>query len=131
MALLRVNRLRTTFFKKQSRCRRLPSRRSRPVRLELLENRELLATFTVTNLHSAGAGSLREAIIAANARPGSDTIAFAVAGTIRIGRTALPPITDTVTIDGSTAPSFAGSPVVTVDYRGTRGLRFESGAHGS
>ena len=36
-----------------------------------------------------------------------------------------------MTIDGSTAPSFAGSPVVTVDFRGTSGLNFASGSDGS
>ena len=53
--------------------------------LEILESRELLATFTVTNLHNSGTGSLRQAIIAANGQPGPDTIDFDVAGTIKIG----------------------------------------------
>ena len=92
---------------------------------------ELLATFTVTNLHSSGAGSLRQAIIASNAQPGADTIDFGVAGTIRIGRTSLPAITDTVTIDGTSAPSFAGSPVVTVNFQGTKGLQLRRRSDGS
>ena len=99
----------------------------RPHGVEVLEGRELLATFTVTNLNNAGAGSLRQAIIDSNEQPGADTIDFDVAGTIRVGRTSLPAITDTVTIDGSTAPSFAGSPVVTVDFQGSKGLRFANG----
>ncbi len=99
--------------------------------LEILENRELLATFTVTNLHSAGAGSLRQAIINSNAQPGANTIDFGVAGTIRLTRSALPAITDTVTIDGATAPTFAGSPVVTVDFNGKKGLQFAAGSDGS
>jgi parallel beta-helix repeat protein len=90
-----------------------------------------LATFTVTSLHNAGAGSLRQAIVAANKQPGPDTIDFAVSGTIRVGKTSLPAITDTVTIDGSSAPTFAGTPVVTVDFRGTKGLRFANGSDGS
>jgi len=34
------------------------------------------ATFTVTNILDTGAGSLRQAIVDANANPGSDTITF-------------------------------------------------------
>ena len=37
------------------------------------------ATFTVTNVNDAGAGSLRQAVLDANASGGSDTIAFAAA----------------------------------------------------
>lgn len=48
-------------------------------------------TFVVTTLADAGPGSLRQAIIDANTNPGADAIAFDVAGTIRIGTTALPP----------------------------------------
>jgi parallel beta-helix repeat protein len=99
--------------------------------VEVLEDRELLSTFTVTNLHNAGAGSLRQAIIASNEQPGANTIDFAVAGTIRVGRTSLPAITNTVTIDGASAPSFAGTPVVTVNFHGTKGLKFASGSDGS
>ena len=40
--------------------------------LEVLESRELLATFTVTNLHHSGAGSLRQAIIESNAATGAE-----------------------------------------------------------
>ena len=85
----------------------------------------------MTNLNSSGAGSLRQAIIASNAQPGPDTIDFGVAGTIRIGRKSLPAITGTVNIDGASAPTFAGSPVVTVNFQGTRGLRFAGGSDGS
>ncbi|WP_254053629.1 beta strand repeat-containing protein [Singulisphaera sp. GP187] len=90
-----------------------------------------MSTFTVTNLNQAGAGSLRRAILESNGQPGSDSIDFQVSGTIRVGRISLPAITDTVTIDGSTAPSFAGTPVTTVDFQGSKGLRFERGADGS
>ena len=102
-----------------------------PCGVEVLESRELLATFLVTNLRNYGAGSLRQAIIESNKRPGADTIDFDVAGTILNCKTSLPAITDTVTIDGSTAPSFAGSPVVTLDFQGSSGLRFARGSDGS
>jgi len=38
-------------------------------------------TFTVTNTNDSGAGSLRQAILDANAAAGADTIAFNVSGT--------------------------------------------------
>ncbi len=127
----RVNRIKTSFSKELT-----PSKRRSPVcsvlrGLEVLERRELLATFMVTNLGDSGAGSLRQAILASNARAGADTIDFSVAGTIRIGRTSLPFISDTVTIDGSSSPTFVGSPVVTVDFQGSNGLQFNPGADGS
>ena len=99
--------------------------------VEILEDRQLLASFAVTNLGDSGAGSLRQAILLADAVPGFDVIDFAVAGTIRVGPTSLPAITDPVSIDGTTAPSFAGSPAVTVDFRGTAGLSFNPGSDGS
>ena len=37
------------------------------------------ATFTVINTNSAGTGSLRQAILDANANPGADDIAFDIA----------------------------------------------------
>ncbi|MCA9053827.1 MAG: hypothetical protein KDA75_08315, partial [Planctomycetaceae bacterium] len=43
---------------------------------ERLEDRLLLATFTVTSLSNGGAGSLRVAIVEANANAGHDTIDF-------------------------------------------------------
>ena len=118
-----VKRFKSGVSKKLARSKRRSSLDSMPRGVEVLESRELLATFPVTNLQNSGAGSLRQAIIESNKRPGADTIDFDVAGTIRIGRTSLPAITDTVTIDGSTAPSFAGSPVVTVNFQGSKGLR--------
>lgn len=74
------------------------------------------ATFTVTNTAPAGAGSLRQALLDANAGAGPDTIAFAIAsGPQTIAPTnALPVITDTVTIDGSTQPGFASAPLIEI-----------------
>ncbi len=64
-------------------------------------------TFTVTTTADSGAGSLRQAILDANANPGADTIAFNIVGsgvqTISLA-TALPNITDPVTLDGYTQP---------------------------
>src|SRR5947209_1999009 len=65
------------------------------------------ATFTVTNTNDSGAGSLRQAILDANANPGLDTIAFNIpgAGVQTISpASVLPTITDSVIIDGYSQP---------------------------
>ena len=65
------------------------------------------ATFTVTKTNDSGAGSLRQAILDANANPGLDTIAFNIAGTgthTIQPTSALPLITDPVIIVGYTQP---------------------------
>lgn len=69
------------------------------------------ATFTVTNLNDANAGSLRQAILDANAAAGADTIVFqaGLTGTITLATGELL-ITDSVTIDGPAA----GPGVITV-----------------
>lgn len=69
-------------------------------------------TFTVTNTNDSGPGSLRQAILDANAAAGADTIVFAIPGSdpgcdgngvCEIQPlTDLPLITETVTIDGYT-----------------------------
>ena len=68
------------------------------------------ATFTVTNTNDAGSGSLRQAILDANALAGADTIAFNIPGTgphsIQV-LSSLPGITGPVTIDGYTEPGSA------------------------
>lgn len=64
------------------------------------------ATYTVTNTSDSGAGSLRQAIIDANANVGADTIEFNIAGagphTIVVGATELPEITGPTIVDGTT-----------------------------
>ncbi|HBJ36744.1 MAG TPA: hypothetical protein DDZ51_18710, partial [Planctomycetaceae bacterium] len=65
----------------------------------------LLDTFVVTNTNDSGAGSLRQAILDANALAGHDTITFNIAGSgtqIINALSALPTITDQITIDGTT-----------------------------
>jgi hypothetical protein len=64
-------------------------------------------TFTVTNTSDSGAGSLRQAILDANANIGADAISFNIPGTgvhTITPVTFLPLITDSVTIDGYTQP---------------------------
>ena len=65
------------------------------------------ATFTVTNPNDSGAGSLRQAILDANANAGDDTISFNILGSgvqTIAPASALPAITESVTIDGNTQP---------------------------
>src|SRR5437016_10290819 len=96
-----VNRVKDKLSKGFTRSKRRNSPNPSVRGVEVLESRELLATFAVTNLADSGAGSLRQAILNANAQPGADTIDFGVAGTIRVGRTSLPAITGAVNLDGS------------------------------
>src|ERR1041384_1764748 len=58
--------------------------------------------FTVMNLDDSGDGSLRQAIIDANATPGPDSIDFQdeLAGTITLTSGQLPAITEDLTING-------------------------------
>ena len=83
-------------------------RRFRVVFVLLLAASSLAAaTFTVTNTNDSGPGSLRQAILDANANPGADTIAFQIVGSgvqTIAPATPLDPITDAVTIDGYTQP---------------------------
>lgn len=100
---------------------------------EYLERRLALIadSFTVTSLADSGPGSLRQAILDANASAGFDLIEFAVAGTIRVGRTALPAITEGAAVLGNTAPGFAGRPAVRIDFQNTTGLVIAAGAGGT
>ena len=76
------------------------------------------AAYTVTNTNDSGPGSLRQAIIDANASAGTDTIDFNIPGeglhTIQ-PLSALPIITDPIGIDGTSQPGFAGLPIIELD----------------
>jgi hypothetical protein len=78
--------------------------------VELLESRRLLSTFTVLNLADSGEGSLRQAILDANAEPGPDAIEFAdeLVGSIVLSSGQLS-VTDDLTIDGPGADELAVS----------------------
>ncbi len=73
-----------------------------------MEKRRLLAVFVVDTTADSGAGSLRSAIESANSASGADTIAFDISSLEGAGPhtiaplSALPTITETVTIDGYT-----------------------------
>jgi hypothetical protein len=105
--------------------------------IEPLERRTLLATFTVTTTDS-GAGSLRQAILDANASPGADTIVFAIAsggGAVKTiaPAAALPQVRSPVTIDATTQPGYAGTPVVELSgFTGSStGIQLAAGSDGS
>jgi hypothetical protein len=92
-----------------SGCRQRPAgRRPFVPRLEALEDRTVLTTFPVTTLADAGAGSLRQAILDANATPGDDTITFEVTGTISLV-SALPNLSSNIDIQGPGARSLTVS----------------------
>jgi hypothetical protein len=86
--------------------------------VEALEGRTTPSTFLVINLADSGPGSLRAAILAANAHPGADAIGFAggLKGTITLAGEL--DITDDLKIDGP------GANQVTVSgNNATRGTR--------
>ncbi|WP_169974063.1 right-handed parallel beta-helix repeat-containing protein [Tautonia rosea] len=133
---MKVQRVRKNWFRSVAvrfgaRATRRDDRRSKIRSVEMLEARQLLATFAVTNLDAFGEGSLRRAIHLANQHEGADSITFEVVGTIRAGRVPLPVVSDPVTIDGTSAPGFDGTPLVTLNFAHQRGLVFGRGADGS
>ncbi|MBM4072251.1 MAG: hypothetical protein FJ271_25485 [Planctomycetes bacterium] len=77
--------------------------RSKSIRLgfEVLEDRCTPAIYTVTNLADAGAGSLRQAVLNANAHAGADTIVFkdGLEGTIKLAGPGIA-ISDALLLDG-------------------------------
>jgi len=97
-----------------------------------LAGRAAAATFTVINTNDSGAGSLRQAMTDANAGgPGPHTIAFDIPGsgvhTITLATT-LPTISVSgggLTIDGTTQPGYAGSPLVAVNCASVAQLAFQ------
>ncbi len=91
---------------------------------------------TVTNTNDSGAGSLRQAILDANANAGADDIVFNISGTgvhtINLS-TVLPTITDQVTINAATESDYAGTPLIVLNGGGTivDGFRLYGGSSGS
>lgn len=74
--------------------------------------------FVVTNVNNHGPGSLREAILNANATAGKDTVTFNIPGPgVKVIEplVSLPEITDPIVIDGTTQPGYAGSPLIELD----------------
>jgi trimeric autotransporter adhesin len=96
-----------------------------------------LATYVVTNTNDSGAGSLRAAIIQANANVGSDAIAFNIAGagvhSINL-TSGLPAIVDPLSVDGTTQTGFTISPLIELNGASagaSDGLQLLPGSNGS
>jgi hypothetical protein len=100
--------------------------------VEPLEDRRLLATFTVTSAADAGPGTLRNAITQANAVAGADVINFSIgAGPKTIALASpLPAVNQSVTINGNTQPGYTSDPFIQISGGGTvagDGLRLNGG----
>lgn len=102
---------------------------------ETLEGRTLFSVFTVTNTLDNGTGSMRQAIIDANANAnstGPDQITFNIDPSLAGGngaftialQTALPQVTDNVVIDGITQTGFAGVPLIELQGSSTGAVRW-------
>jgi hypothetical protein len=91
-------------------------------------------TFVVSSLGSTGPGTLRAAMLAANATSAgsSNLISFSVHGTITLA-SGLPTIGRNVTINATSAPTYVsgGAPVVALDFNRHPGLIFGVGSGGS
>jgi hypothetical protein len=83
-------------------------------RLEPLESRSLLATFVVLNTNDSGTGSLRQAILDANATTATDTINFNIATASKVINltSELPAITNRVTINGASQVNLGDPPII-------------------
>jgi Dockerin type I domain len=95
---------------------------------EALEERTLLATFAVLNQADLGEGSLRQAILDANATPGLDTIVFNISGPgVKIIQPAspLPVIAESVLLDATTQAGYVGTPLIELD--GSNILNIQNG----
>jgi titin len=78
----------------------------------------LLSTYMVTNTNDSGTGSLRQAILDSNGNTGPNLIDFNIPGSgvhTIIPTSALPTITQAVTIDETSQPGYSGTPLIELD----------------
>lgn len=78
-------------------------------------------SLAATNTGTGTSGTLRYCITQANLSLGPHTINFSVAGTISINSSSnmLPALSKEITIDATTAPGYAGVPVIILDGTGS------------
>jgi hypothetical protein len=118
------------FASRKSSSIRAVAKATRPAHkplFETLEERQHFSVVTVTNTHNSGAGSLRQAILTVNADHSSntDTINFHIGsgGAKNINlQSALPTITHSVVIDGTTQPGSNGNPIISINADGNIGV---------
>lgn len=72
------------------------------------------SVFTVTTSADGGPGSLRQALLNANASPGADAVAFSIGtGPVTLAPlTPLPIIAEALTLDATTQPGYSGWPLI-------------------
>ncbi len=97
---------------------------NRPL-LEVMEDRTLLTAFLVTNTDDSGPGSIRQAILNANASSAAgNAIDFVIPGEfvhVIEPLSPLPAITRSVLIDGTSQPGYAGVPLIELNGTLTAG----------
>lgn len=80
-----------------------------------------LATYTVTNTDDSGPGSLRQAILDANANPGPDTITFEISGNVVhtiAPSSELPHLQQQTTLDGTTEDDYVAGGAPRIEISG-------------
>ena len=88
-----------------------------------------LTEFRVSNLNDSGSGSLRSAILQANAHGTPSAITFSINGVITL-RSSLPPITANIRIDGTTATGY-DPPTLGINANGYGSFVYNTGSSGS
>src|SRR4051794_2958726 len=114
-----------------------PRRHSVRPRAELLDERVLLSPLVVTKTDDSGPGSLRQAIIDADASAAPATITFAITTgsapfAIKLAPP-FPPLPVPVVLDGTSQAGYSGSPIVEINGGGLvgDGLLLAAGSDGS
>jgi len=129
MGILSMGNFLRQLFKRFTTSKRKPSPFLRPPQLTYLEERITPATITVSSNADAGAGTLRQAIIDANASAGDDTINFGITGTITLA-SSLPAIV-TATTAGTLSVTGPGSTLLTIsgNNKNLQVFKINSGAN--
>src|SRR5262245_408670 len=90
------------------------------------------ATFTVSTTADSGVGTLRQAILDANAAARADTIESTIPGGGPYVITPVPPglpaMTGPTTVDGTTQPGYAGTPIIEIANFSGAGLKLQGGS---
>ena len=100
-----------------------------PTRFDALQWQGVLASYVVNSAADSGVGSLRQALLDANASAEADSITFSGVGTINLA-SLLPQITGQVSINGA---NVGGTPAVTINGGSSlaTGLHLVAGSDGS